>query len=284
MNLKLYIAKSAGFCFGVKRAIDIALKATKKYQKDLYTLGPIIHNPQTVDFLKSLGVKVKDRIEDINKGTVIFRSHGVSLNEFEKAKKKKLNLIDATCPIVKRAQLFARYLNKHGYFVLIVGDSKHPEVEAIQSYLNDKVKVIECIEQIRDLGPWKKLGIVAQTTQSMSFFKEVINESLEKAEEIRVFNTICNATSVRQKEAIKIAKKTDCMIVIGGYNSGNTQRLVAICKEIQPKTYHIESSKDLDKRWLKGCNKIGITAGASTPSWVIKEVANEIRELKRKDD
>lgn len=280
--MKLYIARSAGFCFGVKRAIDIALKATKKYQKDLYTLGPIIHNPQTVEFLKSLGVKVKDRIEDIKKGSVIFRSHGVSLHELEMAKKKKLNLIDATCPIVKRVQLFAKYLNRHGYFLLIVGDPRHPEVKAIKSYLDDKVKVIENVKELRNLGPWKKLGIVAQTTQSMSLFKAVINESLEKAEEIRVFNTICHATSIRQKEAIKIAKKTDCMIVIGGYNSGNTQRLVAICKEIQPKTYHIESAKDLDKRWLNGCKKIGITAGASTPSWVIDEVASEIRRQIRR--
>lgn len=280
--MKLYIARSAGFCFGVKRAIDIALKATKKYQKDLYTLGPIIHNPQTVEFLKSLGVKVKDRIEDIKKGSVIFRSHGVSLHELEMAKKKKLNLIDATCPIVKRVQLFAKYLNRHGYFLLIVGDPRHPEVKAIKSYLDDKVKVIENVKELRNLGPWKKLGIVAQTTQSMSLFKAVINESLEKAEEIRIFNTICHATSIRQKEAIKIAKKTDCMIVIGGYNSGNTQRLVAICKEIQPKTYHIESAKDLDKRWLNGCKKIGITAGASTPSWVIDEVASEIRRQIRR--
>lgn len=281
--MKLYIAKSAGFCFGVKRAVDIAVKATQKYKKDLYTLGPIIHNPQTVDFLKGLGIKVKGRIEDIKTGTVIFRSHGVSLEELIKAKKKRLRLIDATCPIVKRAQLFAKYLNKHGYFLLIVGDSKHPEVRAIKSYLNDNVKVIENIKRLRNLGPWKKLGIVAQTTQSMSLFKEVINKCLEKAEEIRIFNTICHATSLRQKEAIKIAKKTDCMIVIGGYNSGNTQRLVAICREIQPKTYHIESANDLDERWLKGCNKIGITAGASTPSWVINEVATEIRKMRGKD-
>ncbi len=281
--MKLYIAKSAGFCFGVNRAVDIAVKATQKYKKDLYTLGPIIHNPQTVDFLKGLGIKVKGRIEDIKTGTVIFRSHGVSLEELIKAKKKRLRLIDATCPIVKRAQLFAKYLNKHGYFLLIVGDSKHPEVRAIKSYINDNVKVIENIKGLRNLGPWKKLGIVAQTTQSMSLFKEVINKCLEKAEEIRIFNTICHATSLRQKEAIKIAKKTDCMIVIGGYNSGNTQRLVAICREIQPKTYHIESANDLDERWLKGCNKIGITAGASTPSWVINEVATEIRRMRGKD-
>jgi len=278
--LKLLIAKSAGFCFGVKRAIEIALKATQKYNKDLYTLGPIIHNPQTVDLLKNLGIKVINHIEDIPRGTVIFRSHGVSLKDLEKAKKKKLNLIDATCPIVKRVQLFAKYLNKHGYDLLIVGDPRHPEVEAIQSYLNDRVNVVENIGDIKRLGPWKKLGIVAQTTQSMALFKEIVMASLERAEEVRVFNTICHATAIRQKEAVNIAKKADCMIVIGGYNSGNTQRLVTICKEIQPNTYHIEEAKELKLKWLKGCKIVGLTAGASTPSWVIHEVAKEIKKLK----
>ena len=277
--MKLYIAKSAGFCFGVKRAMDMALKAAKKDPKQLYTLGPLIHNPQAVEFLRGLGVKAKDRIENIPKGTVIFRSHGVSLEDLKKAKGKGLHIIDATCPIVKKAQFFATYLHRQGYAVLIVGEAYHPEVEAIKSYLDEGV-VVDDARAVQKLGPWEKLGIIAQTTQSFNLFKEIVTASLEQAREVRVFNTICHATMTRQKEALEIAKKVDGMIVVGGYNSGNTQRLVVICKEIQPQTHHIETAEEINPKWLAKCEKIGLTAGASTPSWIIREVEEEIRRLK----
>jgi len=280
--VKLIIAKSAGFCFGVKRAMDIAKGAAKKYPKDLYTLGPLIHNPQSVELLVKLGVKVKDRIEHIPRGTVIFRSHGVFLKDLMKARKKRLRIIDATCPIVKRAQLYANYLHRHGYDLLIVGDSEHPEVEAVRSYIQKKVDVVEDVKTAQKLGPWTKLGIIAQTTQTFSRFKEIVAVCLEKTKELRVFNTICHATTLRQMEAVEIARKVDCMIVIGGYNSGNTQRLAAICKESQPRTYHIETAEDLHPRWLAKREKIGLTAGASTPSWIIKEVELKIRNLKQR--
>jgi 4-hydroxy-3-methylbut-2-enyl diphosphate reductase len=278
--VKLIIAKSAGFCFGVKRAIDMALDAVKKYPKDLYTLGPLIHNPQAVEFLEELGVKARDRIEHIPGGTVIFRSHGVSLKDLRKAKEKRLRIIDATCPIVKRAQLHAKYLHQHGYALLIVGEAQHPEVEAIRSYIQEGVDVVEGVKAVQRLGPWAKLGIIAQTTQSFSLFKEVVAVCLEKAKELKVFNTICHATTIRQMEAVEIARKVDCVIVIGGYNSGNTQRLAAICRDIQPHTYHIETAEEIHPRWLAKRERIGVTAGASTPSWVIKEVERKVRRLK----
>jgi 4-hydroxy-3-methylbut-2-enyl diphosphate reductase len=277
--MKLYIAKSAGFCFGVKRAMEMALRAARKNSGQLYTLGPLIHNPQAVEHLKSLGIKVRNRVEKIPGGTVIFRSHGVSLEELRRAREKRLHIIDATCPIVKRAQFFANYLHRHGYSLLIVGEAHHPEVEAIKSYLDQGV-VADDVKAVQKLGPWEKLGIIAQTTQSVGLFKEMIAACLEKAREVRVFNTICHATMMRQKEALEISKKVDCMIVVGGYNSGNTQRLAAICREIQPRTYHIERAKEIDPRWLAKKEKIGLTAGASTPSWIIKQVEEEIRRLK----
>lgn len=280
--MKLIIAKSAGFCFGVKRAMEIAKEASQKFPKDLYTLGPLIHNPQAVEFLEKLGVVVKDRIEHIPRGTVIFRSHGVSLRDLLKAREKKLRIIDATCPIVKRAQFYATYLYRHGYDLLIVGDSKHPEVEAIRSYIKKRVDVVEEVEAAQQLGPWEKLGVIAQTTQTFSRFKGIVSVCLERAKELRVFNTICHATTLRQMEAVEIAKKVDCMIVIGGYNSGNTQRLAAICREIQPQTYHIETAKELRPRGLVGREKIGLTAGASTPSWIIHDVATKIQQLKKR--
>ncbi len=260
--------------------MDIAREAAKKYPKDLYTLGPLIHNPQAVEFLDQLGVKGKDRIEHIPRGTVIFRSHGVSFRDLKKTREKRLRIIDATCPIVKRAQLYAKYLHRHGYDLLIVGDAQHPEVEAIRSYIPEGVEVVEDVEASQRLGPWEKLGIIAQTTQSFNLFKEVVAVCLERAKELRVFNTICHATTIRQMEAVEIAKKVDCMIVIGGYNSGNTQRLAAICRDIQPHTYHIETAQELHPRWLAGRDKIGLTAGASTPSWIIKEVELKVRRLK----
>ncbi len=278
--MKLLVAKSAGFCFGVKRAMDMALEAVQTHPKALYTLGPLIHNPQAVQSLEQLGIQVRERVENISKGAVILRSHGVSLQELRKAKEKRLRIIDATCPIVKRAQLYAKFLQRHGYGLLIVGDALHPEVEAIRSYLDEGVVVVADVKKARRLGPWDKLGIIAQTTQSFTLFKEIVNVTLEKTKEVRVFNTICRATTIRQKEAVEIARKVDSMIVVGGYNSGNTQRLAAICKEIQPRTYHIETAHELRSRWLAGRERIGLTAGASTPSWIIQEVEERIRRLK----
>ena len=280
--MKLLIAKSAGFCFGVKRAMDLAFEAAKRYSKDLYTLGPLIHNPQAVGFLEQLGIKVKENIEEIPKGTVIFRSHGVSSQDLEKARERRLRIIDATCPIVKRAQYYAKFLHRNHYALLIVGDALHPEVEAIRSYLPEGVEVIEHAEDISRLGPWNKLGVIAQTTQSLRLFKEVVALSLERAKEVRAFNTICHATTIRQKEAIEIAKKVDCMIVIGGHNSGNTQRLASICREIQPCTIHIESAQGLNQKKLAKKSRIGLTAGASTPHWIIQEVEETVRDFMKK--
>ncbi len=277
--MKIFVAKSAGFCFGVKRAMELALEAVKKSDKHIYTLGPLIHNPQAVEYLEGLGIKVKERIEDIPQGKVIFRSHGVSKSDLKKAKEGRLRIIDATCPIVKRAHFYAKFLHRHGYHLLIVGDSHHPEVEAIRSYIDKDVDVIEDVGSLKKIGSWKKLGIIAQTTQSFNLLKEISSRSLEFSKEVRVFNTICNATTIRQKEAVEIAKKVECMIVVGGYNSGNTQRLAAICKEIQPHTYHIETAEELRKEWFKRKGSIGLTAGASTPSWIIKEVEKRIVEM-----
>ena len=275
--MRLLIAKSAGFCFGVKRAMDIAFDAAKKYPGHLYTLGPLIHNPQAVEFLGRLGIESKNRIQDIPGGTVIFRSHGVSLSDLRKAKERELRIIDATCPIVKRAQTFAKFLHRHGYALIVVGDADHPEVEAIRSYIGDEVSVVQNPFDIEPLGPWDKLGIIAQTTQSFELYRKAVACGLEKAKEVRTFNTICHATTIRQKEAVEIARKVDAMIVVGGYNSGNTQRLAVICKEIQPRTYHIETVQDLRLHGLVRRKRVGLTAGASTPHWIIDEVAEKLR-------
>ncbi len=277
--MKLIVAKLSGFCFGVERAMKMALQAAQRSSQDIYTLGPLIHNPQAVTYLEGLGINSKARVEEIPQGTVIFRSHGISKEDLEKVKKRGLKIVDATCPIVKKVHSFAKFLDRNGYPLVIVGDPKHPEVEAIRSYLRQEAMVIETPEAITKMGNYKKLGIIAQTTQRSDLFKEIVRRCMEKAVEVRVFNTICQATTLRQQEAIEIAKKVDCMIVIGGYNSGNTQRLVHICREVQPRTYHIETIEDLDPSWFKNIKRIGLTTGASTPPWIVEEVKKRIKRL-----
>ncbi|MDH3972990.1 MAG: 4-hydroxy-3-methylbut-2-enyl diphosphate reductase [Deltaproteobacteria bacterium] len=276
---KIIVTQNAGFCFGVERATKIAFDASKAYKEDLYTLGPIIHNPQVVNNLEKEGVKAKKELDDINGGTVIIRSHGVSSDVMEKVRNRDLNVLDATCPFVKKAQKMAEKLSNEGYTVLIVGDGKHPEVRGIVSYVRGEVIVAGTVDEVKKISKQKKLGIVAQTTQSLENFNKIVDVCMEKAEDINVCNTICDATEVRQEESVDLAKKVDCMIVIGGYNSANTKRLTSLCLEIQPNTHHIESALEIREEWVRNFDMIGITAGASTPSEAIEEVRKKVEEL-----
>lgn len=276
---KIFLAEEAGFCFGVKRAIKLAFEAVSKYKENVYTIGPIIHNPQVVDELEAKGVKVVADLSAVDCGTVIVRSHGIPPELFEIAKKKGLNIVDATCPFVKKAHNYALLLKKEDYQIIIVGDREHPEVRTISSYAGDNTFIIGNKNEIRTLEISTKVGILAQTTQSLENFQEILLELLKKTNELRIFNTICDATIKRQAEARNLAKKVDLMIVIGGYHSANTKRLKEICKETGADTYHIEIAKEIDPEWFVGKQKIGITAGASTPNWVVDKVVKRIREL-----
>lgn len=276
--MEIVLAKSAGFCFGVKRATKMAFQEAESGNPDTYTLGSIIHNPQVVDKLAAAGVSVRKDVEDINQGTVIIRSHGVTLDEIDRAKKKGLRIVDATCPFVKKAQDLTTLLRTEGYFVVIVGDKEHPEVKSIISYGGKDVIVIDSPDKLETLPKKKKIGIVAQTTQSFDNLKAIVNECLGKVGELRVFNTICGATAIRQDQSRDIALEVDCMIVVGGYSSANTNRLAEICKSIQPNTHHVEVAVELDSAWFSGVKKVGVTAGASTPEWIIDEVVKRIKE------
>jgi 4-hydroxy-3-methylbut-2-enyl diphosphate reductase len=279
--LKIILAKQAGFCFGVKRATQMAFEAANKGGKT-FTLGPIIHSPQVVQRLEEMGVGVLKSLSELDSGAIIIRSHGVASEELEEAVRKKLEIVDATCPFVKKAQEHVKSLSEAGYDVVVVGDADHPEVQGIVSYAKCKVYVVGSGDEAAMLGKMGRIGIVAQTTQSFENLKNVVLECLMKASEIRVFNTICDATAVRQEEAKALAKKVDCMIVIGGYNSANTRRLAQVCSELQPRTYHIETAQQLNSMWFEGVDKVGVTAGASTPKWLIDEVIEQI-ELLNKD-
>jgi len=280
--MEVILAKQAGFCFGVKRATQMAFEAAGKDHKT-YTLGPIIHSPQVVGKLASLGIRALDSLEDIEDGTIIIRSHGVEQRDINEAKRKDLNIVDATCPFVKKAQEHVKSLSEAGYGVVVVGDADHPEVQGIVSYGKENVFVVASGEDVKKLPKMNKIGVVAQTTQSFENLKNIVCECLQRGGEIRVYNTICDATAVRQEEAKELAGQVDCMLVIGGFNSANTRRLLEVCAEFQPCTYHIETAAEIDTSWFKDVEKVGITAGASTPKWIIDEVVNKIGKLNKSD-
>ncbi len=277
--MEIVLAKSAGFCFGVRRATQMAFEAAAEHEH-ICSLGPVIHSPQVVRGLAEQGVEVVSDVENIPPGSVIIRSHGVTADEMKKIQENDLTVVDATCPFVKKAQEYAVRLSEEGYTVVIVGEVEHPEVQGILSYAGDAVvHVVADAEQAASLPRMKKVGIVAQTTQLYENLKDIMEICLSKSQELRVFNTICDATSVRQNEAREIASSVDLMFVIGGHASANTSRLASICREIQPKTWHIETTEVIDPQWFAGVTKVGVTAGASTPRWLIDEVVARIAEL-----
>lgn len=265
---KIILAEHAGFCFGVKNTIDIALKQNGS----VYTFGELIHNPQMIERLKKKGIKKIDSLEEIKDGTLIIRTHGVPPSIIERAKNKGLNIVDATCPFVKNVQRLAEKLEKDGYQVLIIGEEEHPEVVAIKGYAKNSI-MINSVEQAEQLS-FERAGVVCQTTQDSKNFKEIVKELRKNIKELKVHNTICTATRLRQKSALQLAEKVDSMIVVGGLNSANTKRLAKICSK-KVKTYHIENEKDIKKEWLK--DRIGITAGASTPNFIIEKVINKLK-------
>jgi 4-hydroxy-3-methylbut-2-enyl diphosphate reductase len=262
----------------VQRATHLAFKAAEK-SGPTYTLGPIIHSPQVVQKLEDMGVRVLQDLQGVREGTIIIRSHGVTAAELADAVQRELEIVDATCPFVKKAQEHVRRLSAEGYVVVVVGDAEHPEVQGIVSFATGQVFVARSGADVAHLPKMAKVGVVAQTTQSYEHLESVVCECLKKAGELRVFHTICDATAVRQTEAVELARQVDCMIVIGGYNSANTCRLAEVCSLLQPQTHHIERADQIEATWFAGVTKVGVTAGASTPKWLIDEVIERIQSM-----
>lgn len=269
-DLEVYLAENYGFCYGVKRAINLATESSCKDSK-VCTFGPIIHNPQMVNSLKEKGITPVDDLAEIDNGTIIIRSHGVGPEIYEEITEKNLNLVDATCPHVKKAQKSAEDLSKDGYSVVIVGEANHPEVKSIKAWAGRNCQIVGTVSEAMNLGFVPKMGIVAQTTFSNQNFNEIVSVLLNKSNNIKILRTICDATFKRQSAAKDLAKKVDMMIVIGGKISANTAQLAKLCSEYC-KTYHIETVDEIVATWFHNIKKIGITAGASTPDWIIKEV------------
>jgi 4-hydroxy-3-methylbut-2-enyl diphosphate reductase len=282
--MEIIVARNSGFCFGVKRAVNLAFNAVRKHKKDIYSLGPIIHNPQVVDALAREGVGQVDSIDKVKEGSLILRSHGITSPEIlDDARSRGLNIIDATCPFVKKAQQYARRLVEEGYQVILVGDEQHPEVKSIIGHAGGDCIVGEDYDSIRDRIKSKKIGILTQTTQNYSKFSDIVVKCLKDAEELKIFNTICDATGLRQEEALELARKVDLMIVIGGRNSANTTRLAKICRETGKDVRLIETEDEIDDSWFKNIGRVGVTAGASTPIWLIEGVVDRLKIIKNQE-
>ena len=268
--MEVILAEYLGFCYGVKRAIKIAKNHADGKS---CTLGPIIHNPQMVERLNAEGVGMTEDLNLVDKGsTIIIRSHGVGPQAYEEIQRRGLNLVDATCTHVKKAQISAKELADSGYSVVIIGEKNHPEVKSILEWTNNNAVVIENETEAEKFEPCLKLGIVSQTTIAGEQFKKIVLKLLDKSKDIRILRTICMATEQRQKAAMELAANVDVMLVVGGKNSANTTKLATLCKSIC-KTYHIETAEEILPEWFNQCKKVGITAGASTPDWIIREVS-----------
>ena len=281
--MEIKLAKTAGFCFGVKRAVDTVYKEAEKSKETIYTFGPIIHNEQVVEDLEKNGVYVVNTIEEL-KGlkagtTVIVRSHGVGKHVYDLMEECGLNIVDATCPFVKKIHKIVERESKAGKRIIIIGNDKHPELEGIKGWVCGTATVIETIDEAQGFVAEKneQLCIVSQTTFNYNKFQDLVEIISEKGYDVESINTICNATEERQTEAKLIAGTVDGMIVIGGSHSSNTQKLFEICKKECENTYYIQTLEDLDLEGLRGMDVVGITAGASTPNNIIEEVQKHVR-------
>lgn len=279
--MKVVVAKSAGFCFGVRRAVDMVYAEAQK-EKKVYTLGPIIHNEQVVEDLEKKGVQVLHSVDDLKEGedaTVIIRSHGITKALYEKLAKKNVQIIDATCPFVKKIHTIVQTKKEEGYEIIVVGSRTHPEVEGICGWCDNQCTVIESVQEAEKctFEQTQKVCIVAQTTFNYKKFEDIVDIFSKKSYDTIVMNTICNATEERQTEAGTIARKSDAMIVIGGKHSSNTQKLYEICRAECENTHFIQTLDDLDLKLFKSFRSVGITAGASTPNNIIKEVQSYVR-------
>ncbi len=274
-DITVITAKRAGFCFGVRRAVDMAFQTSGQGSR-VFTLGPIIHNPQVIEQLRAQGVEPTDSIHDDRIGTLIIRTHGVPMEVSEELSLVNYPVIDATCPFVKKAQQYAKLLRDDGYQVVILGDREHPEVIGLMSYAGRDVVVVNGGTPMPRLK--SRVGVVVQTTQPQHLLRHFVSEAVEQIKELKVFNTICNSTALRLRETEQMAKKVDVMIVVGGKNSANTTQLAHLSESLGIPTYHIETASELEPRWLNGVRVVGITAGASTPDWIIKNVERRTRE------
>ena len=275
-GVRVELAAGSGFCFGVKRAIQMAFEVAEGQRDPFYTLGPIIHNPQMVARLEEKGIRMLERPEEGEPGVLIVRSHGVAPEVMKAAERHGHRIVDATCPFVRRAQNYVKALKEDGYTVVIVGKKDHAEVEGLLGYAEGDAVIVWDKGDLEKLERVDRMGVVAQTTIPFQRFEEVIRGLLKKTRQLKVYNTICSSTEERQHKTLELAQKADVMIIVGGRNSANTSRLAELCRALGKTTYHIETAEELSAEWVAGCSFVGVSAGASTPDWLIEEVMTEL--------
>ena len=270
-------AKSYGFCFGVKRAVEIA-----EDSQNAVTLGPLIHNPLEINRLcDEYNVKYVNSIDEIDKNIkrVIVRTHGITKDRYKRLLDKDKEVIDATCPFVKKPQEIVEEMSKIGYDIVIFGDKNHPEIEGVKSYcVHDRVFVVLDINELKNINLKEKIATVAQTTRKIEDYLKITNYLIKRHKEVRVFNTICNATFENQEAVRELSCEADIVIIVGGKNSSNTKQLFNIAKE-NSEAYLVESENELQKEWFLNKNLCGISAGASTPEWLVEKIISRIKEL-----
>ena len=273
--MRIELAQKYGFCFGVKRAIKIA-----EEHQNASTYGPLIHNALEIKRLeKNYNVGLVEDFREFRPGdTAIVRTHGIPKSELEALNETGVEVVDATCPYVTKPQQICEQMSKEGYDIVIFGDERHPEIKGVKSYASGNVVVVSSIEDVSSAKLGERVALVAQTTRKVEEYLEIASYLIPRRKELRVFNTICNATFENQEAARKLAKRADVMIVIGGKNSSNTKQLFAIAKSYCKDSYHIEDKLELECDWFRGKQLCGITAGASTPDWVIQEVVDRIEQ------
>lgn len=277
--MKVFVPEEIGFCFGVRRALQLVEDELRKGGK-IYSLGDLIHNPQVVEELQRKGIKTVGELSQIREGTVIIRSHGVNPSLIEEARERGLKVVDTTCPYVLKAQRTANLLVQNSYAVVVVGLREHPEVQGIiGNAQSGKIYVIKNSQEVEKLPFMKKVGVVVQTTETLDNFEDIVKNLIKKTEECRVFNTICKVIMRRRALVRELARKVEAMVVVGGRNSANTRQLVEMCRSIGVDTYFIERKEDLKLKELKGIERIGIIGGTSTPEQTIKEIRDELLSL-----
>ena len=275
---EIVVARYSGYCYGVERALKIAEDAINGFEPPIYTLGPIIHNPGVVARLAQRGVTAIDDLSQVDKGTVVVRTHGVPPEVVEEARNRGLRVVDATCPFVTIAQSKASALHKADYLVLILGERDHPEVAGLKACAGSEAVVVEGVGDLEMATVAdRRVGIVVQTPQPRDNLAALAGAVAPVARETLAYNTICDATEKRQSAAREVAREVDAVVVVGGRNSANTNRLVSLCGDIQPRTYHIEHAGELQAAWFADCRRIGVTAGASTPDDEIDAATQTIR-------
>lgn len=280
--MDILVAKHAGFCSGVRRALQVAQQAIQGDNRPLFSTGPLVHNRDVVEGLAAQGLVPVDDLREVERGCLIIRSHGVGPGVYEEAAKRGIALLDATCPVVRRVRNLACELKSKGYEVVIVGNKEHPEVKAAVEWCGGAWVVRSPAEA--EVLPWLgKIGVVAQTTMSPGTFESVVEVLKSKGEELAVHNTICGATLKRQRAAYELASQVDVMVVVGSKESANTRELVEVCRRAGTRTYHIERARELCPRWFSKEARVGVTAGASTPGWIIEEVVQKMVELAKEN-